>query len=89
MANMDRVYWVCVLRPQLIADGNLIETEDMRKEFKKLSKGQKTPTKVLERPAPLSAAVRTPAGDYVPPPVDFKARASGERDEPEPDGVPV
>jgi hypothetical protein len=95
MANMDRVYWVTVLRPQLIADGNLIETDEMRKEFKKLSKVVKTPGKDHLRvapetipPAPLSAAVRTPAGDYVPPPVDFKARASGEKDEPEPGDVP-
>jgi hypothetical protein len=134
MANMDRVYWVTVLRPQLIADGNLIETDEHRKEYRAMMKAQKNKpqsnaelTKIVAavKASPLSAAVRTPAGDYVPPepfvsskaaafakwaqenpkelaemqkkvdalpdyvpPVDFKARASGERDEPEPDGVP-
>jgi hypothetical protein len=134
MANMDWVYWVTELRPMLIAAGNLVETEEHRKEYRAMMKAQKNKpqsnaelTKIVAavKASPLSAAVRTPAGDYVPPepfvsskaaafakwaqenpkelaemqkkvdalpdyvpPVDFKARASGERDEPEPDGVP-
>jgi hypothetical protein len=96
MANMDRVYWVTVLRPQLIADGNLIETDEHRKEYRAMMKAQKNKpqsnaelTKIVAavKASPLSAAVRTPAGDYVPPPVDFKARASGERED-DPDSVP-
>ncbi len=90
MANMDRVYWVLILRKELIDSGNLIETDEMRKEFKKLSKAAKTTVKdhlldapKMAAPAPLSAAVRTPAGDYVPPP-DRKSLAAGEKDD-EPD----
>ncbi len=109
MANMDRVYWVLTLRKELIDSGNLVETDAMRAEFKKLSKvkpklscssdchehshpggkdaGVSAPPGALF-PAPLSAAVRTPAGDYVPPPVDFKVRASGERDDPDDGSCP-
>ncbi len=85
VADFDRADWVLRIRPALIASGNLIETEEHRKEFKKLSKAETHPKvsqSVAPVPAPISAAIRTPAGDWVPP--DRKSAAAGEKDD-EPD----
>ncbi len=59
VASMDRVYWVTVLRPQLIASGNLIETPAMKEEADKIRRQ-------IARDSKKQPAVLTPAGDWVP-----------------------
>ncbi len=81
VADYSRADWVLRIRPGIIAAGNMIETEEHRKEFRAMTKAAKKEQSAP--PAPLTQAVRTPAGDFVPP-VDRKSMAAGEKeDQPE------
>ncbi len=85
VADFDRRAWVLTIRPSLIAAGNLVETEEHRKEFRAMTKAaKKEPTST---PAPLTQAVRTTAGDFVPP-VDRKSMAAGDKDDQPEAGCP-
>lgn len=70
----NRVWWVTVQRPKLIAAGNLIETPAMKAEAEEIRRQLARDGKGLLPPLP-------------PAQLDYKARASGERPT-EPDEVP-